>query len=277
MKRAVTFSIISNFLLIAAISEANAQAKPAAAPKGPAPFAMVNGRPLTERDMRAALQGYTEGQKDSMLREEAVRAQVQTTVIERELFAQEAERRKIEDQPKFREDLADYRKQLLAVHLIQQVIEPKINDKEVRRFYDRNKVRFTTDQVCALHILKKTEQEAYKVLEAVKGKKDEVFKEVAKKESIDPSAANNFGDIGCFTRDRMAPEFSAVAFRLKKEETSNPVRTAFGYHIIRVIDVKPGKQLTFDDVKEQAKLGLRQEQLQAYLAELQTKYKVIRQ
>lgn len=77
------------------------------------------------------------------------------------------------------------------------------------------------------------------------------FEEYAEQYSNDPSAKNNKGNLGYFTADRMVPEFSTVAFALKKNQISKPVKTQFGWHIIKVVDSKPEKKLAFDEVKDQ--------------------------
>jgi parvulin-like peptidyl-prolyl isomerase len=96
-------------------------------------------------------------------------------------------------------------------------------------------VKRMVTQVRASHILVNTEQQANDILVQLKaGKK---FEELAKSCSSCPSGQNG-GDLGFFTRGKMVPEFEQAAFSLKKGEVSAPVRTAFGYHIIKVTDTK---------------------------------------
>ena len=90
-------------------------------------------------------------------------------------------------------------------------------------------------QVHAAHILVKTEQEAFVALFDIQSGKD--FGDVARAKSICPSAKKG-GDLGWFTRGRMVKEFETAAFAMKAGEVSKPVKSQFGYHVIKVIEVK---------------------------------------
>ena len=108
--------------------------------------------------------------------------------------------------------------------------------------------RSLRNRVHARHILLPTEDEAKKALARVKGGED--FAKVATELSKDPSA--NGGDLGWFTKDRMVPEFSEAAFKLKEGEISEPVKTQFGWHIIKVEGVRTKSFPPFEQVKDQA-------------------------
>ncbi|MTI71270.1 MAG: hypothetical protein FH751_13550 [Firmicutes bacterium] len=124
----------------------------------------------------------------------------------------------------------------------------EISDNEAKEYYMRTRDKF--DKVKARHILVKTEKEA----KEIKGKLDngEDFIELAKEKSTGPSAPNG-GDLGYFTKGRMLPEFEETAFSLKEGEVSDPVKTQYGYHIIKVED----KKVSLEDNKEEVKDDLK--------------------
>jgi len=143
----------------------------------------------------------------------------------------------------------------------------QVADKDVQEFYDKNKQEFSTkEQVHARHILLKTEQEALDV----KAKLDagEPFEALAKTFSQDPSAAQNGGDLGFFSKGDMVPEFELAAFTTALKTVTAPIKTQFGYHLIEVLERKEGSVQPLDDtIKGQIKEFLtRQKQKDALTA-----------
>lgn len=143
-----------------------------------------------------------------------------------------------------------------------------VSDEEAQKFYDENKKEFEQPEtVKASHILIKVDKDAKddevkKKLEAVKAaaarvQKGEDFNAVAKEVSEDPSAKENGGDLGYFPKNRMVPEFAEAAFNGKVGQVSEPVRTDFGWHIIKVTDKKAPSTMSFDEVKAQVKSYLK--------------------
>jgi parvulin-like peptidyl-prolyl isomerase len=122
----------------------------------------------------------------------------------------------------------------------------------------------------------KTEEEAKKIEERLK--KGEDFTQLAKKYSIDTVSAKNGGDLGFFSRGQMAPEFEAAASRLKPGEISDPIKTQFGYHIIKVTDKKMGQVVEFEKVKNLISQNLvaekQKEVFDSYIEGLKKSYKV---
>lgn len=151
-----------------------------------------------------------------------------------------------------------------------QWMEQKVGDKaevpaaDVQKFYEQNKKEFEHPElVRASHILiltpenadDKTVAEKKKAAEAALvrvTKKKEDFTAVAKEVSEEPGAKQSGGDLSFFPKDRMVPEFANAAFGMDKGEISKePVRTKFGWHIIKVTDKKPAGTMPFDEVKQQ--------------------------
>ncbi len=140
--------------------------------------------------------------------------------------------------------------------------QDKIADADAKKFYDSNTDEFKNPEtVKASHILfmvnkddspevaKQKEEAAKKA--AARAKKGEDFSKLAKQLSEEPGAKESGGDLGFFAKDRMVPEFAEVAFSQKPGEISAPVKTQFGWHVIKVTDKKPAGTVPFDEVKDQ--------------------------
>ncbi len=136
----------------------------------------------------------------------------------------------------------------------------KLEDKDLKAYYEKNKAKYET--IKASHILVKTEAEAKAIAKQLKNGAD--FGELAKK-SIEPGAAEKKGDLGYFARGQMVPEFEKAAFALKVGEISDPVKTEYGYHIIKVTD----KKESFDQVKDEVKKDIENDRFEERLKSLQ--------
>jgi peptidyl-prolyl cis-trans isomerase C len=235
-------------------------------------LAEVNGRKITSQDLQNALMNFTPAQRAAILEDNDSRMQMLDQLVSQELLVQDAGKKGLQNSPQFRQAVQQFQRQYLAEMIIEQQIGPKATEKEAENFYKTHPLLFSTDQVHAMHILSKTEKEANDLLRRVKAGED--FQRLAERSSIDPSAKNNRGDLGFFTRDRMIAEFSEAAFEGDKGEIIGPVKTAYGYHIIRVVDKKPGQILSFDDVKVQAQAALRNRLIQDYVTKLKDEAKV---
>ncbi len=145
-----------------------------------------------------------------------------------------------------------------------------LTEEELRRKYEERRADFHhPPQVHALHILFRLDEgaseedaarvrsEAERVLAEARQGKD--FSELARNHSQDPSVADNGGDLGWFSRDRMIPEFSDAAFSLEEGQISDLVRTAFGYHIIKVLETREEKTESFEEVKERLEASIKEE------------------
>ncbi len=200
-------------------------------------------------------------------------------IIKKEILYQEALKKGLDKSPEFNRKLEEFKKLTLASALLEKEImsKNKVSEQEVKDYYNKHKEDFTTtSQIRASHILVKTEAEANKVLERLK--KGEKFEEIAKKESLDKGSAQNGGDIGYFSRGQMVPEFERAAAGLKVGQLSGPVKTSYGYHIIKVTDRKTGPVVEFDRVKDviyQRLSGERQkEAFDKYITEIRKNYKI---
>ena len=201
-------------------------------------------------------------------------------VVRRELLVQEAEKRKLGDQAEVAEQVANLRRELMIRALVQEEIgsKVKVEEKDVQEYYTAHADEFSGDTIRLRHILVQTEGEA-KDLQA-RLAKNEAFEELAKKYSRDTASAPKGGDLGYLGREQMLPDFARAAFALKANEVSEPVKTPFGLHLIKLVDRKKGQPLTFDQVKGQLQRRLldeRQSQrFQAWIKELEGGAKVSR-
>lgn len=147
--------------------------------------------------------------------------------------------------------------------LLEKLSGDKVTDEEVRKYYAENQAKYKVrEQVRARHILLKVAKDATpeKIAEvkaradklsaeARKNNTDEAFAALAKKNSEGPTAARG-GDLSFFTRNRMVKEFDEKAFSMKVGEVSEPVKTRFGWHVIRVVERKDARMRSFDEVKD---------------------------
>ncbi len=165
------------------------------------------------------------------------------------LLSQAAQQQKIGDRDSVKHRLEFERNKVLMEALLQDVGKAAMTDDAMHKVYDEAVKQMSNEQeVHARHILVPTEDEA-KAIEADL-KKGADFATLAKQKSKDPGAADG-GDLGYFTKDQMVPEFAEVAFRLDKGQISDPVKTQFGWHIIKVEDKRIKPTPTFDEVKGQ--------------------------
>jgi peptidyl-prolyl cis-trans isomerase C len=193
-------------------------------------------------------------------------------LIERHLLAQEAVKEGIADTEEYKNRLALYQAKALRDTLFFQKIRPLVSEEEIRKAYDEEAAKVQeTERVRARHILVATEKEAKDVLAKLKA--GEKFEDLAKKVSLDGS--KDFGgDLGYFTAPEMVPEFSNAAFGLKAGEVSEPVKTDYGWHIIKLEDRKKGAAQPYDQVKNAIRNILTRKQVQEKVIELQKAAKI---
>jgi peptidyl-prolyl cis-trans isomerase C len=185
---------------------------------------------------------------------------------------------------------ADVREELqIRGFMESRVKAPEVTPEQAKSFYESNQKEFDRPQtVKASHILfmvdpeapaevvKQKEEAAKKA--AARAKKGEDFTALAKELSEEPGAAESGGDLGFFPKDRMVPEFANVAFEQKIDEIGEPVKTQFGWHVIKVTDKKDAGTVPFDEVKDQISAYLKstgqREAAQKVMKELKDSAKV---
>ena len=201
-------------------------------------------------------------------------------VVRRELLLQEAEKRKLGDQAEIAEQVANLRRELMIRALVQDEIggKVKVEEKEAQEYFTAHPDEFSGDTVRLRHILVQTEGEAKDVQARLV--KNEPFEELAKKVSRDTNSAPKGGDLGYLGREQMLPDFARAAFALKVGEVSDPVKTPFGFHLVKLVDRKKGQPMTFDQVKGQLQRRLLDERqaqrFQAWIKDLEGGAKITR-
>jgi peptidyl-prolyl cis-trans isomerase C len=235
-------------------------------------LAKIGAKSITEADLRKALEGMPEGPRQQFNTDENVRGRVLNSIVVEELLVQEAEKGGVTRDKEFQAALERSRRQLLMQRYMQRTVQPQMTDANVKAFFDKNRTRYSQDEVKAHHVLVQTEAEAREVLQKARAGED--IEVLAKKFSKDPSVSQNMGDLGFFTRDRMLPAFSEAAFKLKKGEISNPVQTVFGWHVIKLSDRKDGKPVKFEDVKERVRSDLQSDSIDKLISGLKQSNKV---
>jgi peptidyl-prolyl cis-trans isomerase C len=235
-------------------------------------LAKVNGSEIHQSDVNLAEEelGPSLAQMDPAAKQE----NVLSFLIDMKIVSKAAEDKKIENNEDFKKRLAFVRDRLLMDNLLASEGKAAITDDAMKKVYEDASKQITSEQeVHARHILVPTEEEAKKVEDELKKGAD--FAELAKKESKDPGASDG-GDLGFFTKEQMVPEFSKVAFELEPGKISDPVKTQFGWHIIKVEEKRARKAPGFDQVKPQIEQFVTRKAQADYVAKLRQEAKVER-
>lgn len=221
-------------------------------------LAIVNGKEITETDLEFTISRFPQ-QNQQYFRSEQGRAQLLDQIVSYELVYNFAKDSKLEEEETFKNQLEAVKKDLLIQAGITKSFEnAKVTESEIEEFYNKNKAMFQTEEtVSAKHILVDSEEEAKNIAEEIKSDKI-TFEDAAKKYSKCPSKEQG-GNLGAFERGRMVPEFEKSAFDLDINTVSEPVKTQFGYHIIKVEEKNESDVKPLEEVKEMVSANLLQE------------------
>ena len=210
-------------------------------------LAKVDGAEITDDDVKTALEdlGPT---LPAQLKGPAREAYVLDYLIDLKLAAQEANKEKLADDPEFARRMAYFHDKVLMEGLLGKIAAAAATPEAEKKVYDdAAKAQKPEEEIHARHILVPTEDEAKAALARIQ--KGEDFAKVADELSKDPGAQG--GDLGWFTKDKMVPEFAAAAFKLEPGQVSQPVKTEFGWHIIKVEGKRQKQFPPFEQVKDQ--------------------------
>ena len=187
-------------------------------------------------------------------------------LIERHLLAQEAVKARTIDSEEYTRRLKFYQAKALRDAYFTEKLATSVTEDAVKEAYQKEAAKVTTqNRARARHILVNSEQDAKAVMARLE--KGEKFEEIAKQVSLDGSADYG-GDLGYFTAAEMVPAFSKAVFALEKGQVSQPVKTDFGWHIIKLEDVQAGGAQPFDQVKNPIRLVLLRKAVQDKVLEL---------
>jgi peptidyl-prolyl cis-trans isomerase C len=258
---------MKHFLLSAAAAAVLSVALPAAAQN----LAIVNGKPVPKARADAlAAQVAKSGRPVTPEME----GQIKDEVVAREIFMQEAQKRGLDASDDFKVQMELARQTLLIRELFAsyQKANP-VTDAEIQAEYDKFKAANGGKEYKARHILVEKEEEAKAIIASLK--KGGKFDEIAKKQSKDPGSGANGGDLDWANASSYVPEFSSELIKLKKGQTTDvPVKSQFGFHVIRLDDVREAQLPPVDQVKPQIAQQLQQVKLTKFQDELRTKAKV---
>lgn len=234
-----------------------AAAKPAAEAKAEAPakdytILKMSGEEIKNSEVMDIWKGlFPSGAAPDFAKfDENVRQNVLRSMVSERLIYKEAMKAGFDKNDEVKKRFAQAQKQIIMQAFMEDKAKTLVSDAQLKAAYDQ-KAAAAKDQeeVKARHILVASEDEAKKISEQLKKGGD--FDKIAKDKSTDKGSGANGGDLGWFSKDKMVPEFADAAFKLKKGETSGPVKSSFGWHIIRVEDRRPLQIAKFEDMKEQ--------------------------
>ena len=246
--------------------------------------ARVNGMDIRESDLAMAEDDL--GAELQQLPPDHRREQLISYVADVMLAAQAAEARKLQNTDDFKQREAFLRRKLLMGLMLQDHARSLVTDEALRKVYDEQiKPMGAAEEVRARHILFRADPKdakaqdeaqarAHAALERIK--KGEDFATVASELTEDPSGKENGGDLDYFTKDQMVPEFANIAFQMQPGQVSNPVRTQFGWHIIKLEDRRNRPVPEFDKVRPQIETFLVRRGQTELIGQLREKAKIER-
>ena len=228
-------------------------------------IAVVNGKPVPKARVDLLLQ---QAQRAGQQVTPEMSGMAKDEVVRREIFAQEAAKRGIAQQSDYKAQMELARESILIRELFEDFKRKNpVTDAEAKAEYDKFKAQATGTEYRARHILVEAEDEAKALIAQIKG--GAKFEDLAKAKSKDPGSGENGGDLDFAKPENYVPEFGQAMTKLKKGEmTDAPVKTQFGWHIIKLDDTREAQFPAFADVKPQLVQRLQQMQLQKYQEEL---------
>jgi peptidyl-prolyl cis-trans isomerase C len=248
-----------------------------AAPAFAQNIAVVNGKPIPKAKADEIIAELTKnGQKETA----EMDAKVREELIKREVVLQEAEKRKLAQDPQVQESIELSRQQVLFTALAVDYLKANPpTDAETRAKYDEIVSKMSGKEYKVRHILVEKEAEAKSIILKLKGGAS--FEDLATKQSKDPGSAAKGGDLAWVTPESLVPEFAEALTKMQKGTYSiTPVKSQFGYHVIRLDDVRDRKIEPYEEVKPRVAEIVSQDRkwqdsrVQAMLADLKGRAKI---
>jgi peptidyl-prolyl cis-trans isomerase C len=235
--------------------------------------AIVDGNPIYRSDV-VAVQRTLPAQYQQLPIEVLFPA-VLERLIDTKLVVNAGRKENLQNDEEVKRRVAGIEDRVIQEIFLTRKVEAAVTDQAVKERYEQMaKSTPAKEEISARHILVQTEAEAKTVIADLKKGAD--FAEIAKTKSIDPSGKQNGGDLGYFSREEMVPEFSEAAFKLKDGETTQtPIKTQFGWHVIRV-EARRTQAPSFDEMREQISSDLSQEVVAGTVGKLREGAKVER-
>mgnify|MGYP006142167865 CR=1 FL=1 len=234
-------------------------------------LAVVNGKPVPSSRVNA-LKQQVEASGRPVTPE--VLAQIKEELIAREVFMQEAKKRGLDASDEYKTQIELARQTILIRQLFADFQKKNpVTDADIKAEYDKFAKENGGKEYRARHILVETESDAKALIAEIK--KGGSFEELAKKASKDPGSGANGGDLDWAAAGSYVPEFSDAMVKLAKGQmTDAPIKSQFGFHIIRVDDVREAQLPKLDEVKPQISQQLQQQKLAKFQEDLRAKAKI---
>jgi peptidyl-prolyl cis-trans isomerase C len=252
---------------VAAAALVTAFALPAAAQN----LAIVNGKPVPKARADALAQQIA---KSGRPLTPEMQGQLKDEVIAREIFMQEAQKRGLDATDDYKNQM-DLARQTLLIRELFADFQKKdpVTDADIKAEYDKFVAANGGKEYRARHILVEKEDEAKTIIANLK--KGGKFDEIAKKQSKDPGSGANGGDLDWANAASYVPEFSGAMIKLNKGQTTDvPVKSQFGFHVIRLDDVRDAQLPKLEEVKPQIAQQLQQQKLAKFQEDLRAKAKI---
>jgi peptidyl-prolyl cis-trans isomerase C len=248
------------------VAQTTQTAPPPAAPPSPETVvAIVNGTKITRADVIASAKSLPQQYQQQI---EAIFPALIDRLVDLTLLGEEGRKQNLQEDPEVKAEIAQRADQVIQEALIRRHLKEAMTEDAIKARYDQF-VKETPPQteVHARHILVETEAEAKDIITQLAAGAD--FAQLAKEKSKDPSAKENGGDLGYFAEGQMVPEFSKAAFAMQVGETSKePVKTDFGWHVIKVEDRRQKAAPTLEEARAQIQETLSGELMNSYIESL---------
>ncbi len=237
--------------------------------------AKVNGAAITEKDIELA-EREIGSQFDRLPPQYQVpeirRRMIVEFLIENQLLAEAGRKKNLTSAQSYTDRMAYWDRRSMREAFFENEVRSTITDDDLRRFYDAEARQYDgAIQIRASHILVKTEDKAKEIVELIAHDGD--FAALARQHSTGPSGPSG-GDLGYFGQGQMVPEFDKAAFALKVGEVSQPVKTQYGWHVIKVVDRRETKMPPFEQVKDGLLLRLARDKVKELTAKLRDGAKI---
>jgi peptidyl-prolyl cis-trans isomerase C len=243
-------------------------------------IATVNNQKIFKSEVERKLRNVFEGQQSfggqsqdvkipelETLPKEVIEILVKEVYLDKELV-KEAKKSKIANSKEIQDKVTDAKNKILRQAYIDSLVKSEVTDQKVSDKYAELSNELTGKKESSIsHIVTKSKEDAEKVLKELKAKKGLKFSEAAKKYSIDQDSAEKGGDLGYILEDNMIKEISDAIADLKQDEISNPIQTKFGWHLVKVVDIRDAKALPFEAVKD----NIRDQLLQDTMSEVNSR------
>lgn len=235
--------------------------------------ARIEGREITEDDVMQFIQEIGPQVAMQFQSPDGIKTLVEE-MVNQELLLVDAKDQKLDEEEEFQKTLEHTKNNLLKSYAFTKILSDiKVSDDEVAKFFEDHKDQFAKEMADASHILVDSEEKAKEIKKEIEDGKS--FEDAAKEYSTCPSKDNG-GKLGEFPRGAMVKEFEDAAFELNEGELSGPVKTEFGYHLIKLNSKTDPSKIKLEDVVHEVKQeALRVKQQKAYLEkinELKEKY-----